>query len=165
MRTLLLALLAIVIFIEEWGWRPLTAYAALIAHWPPLAQLEAWLQRSPPWVALLMFSVPAVALFPLKLMALGLIHKGYAAWGVAIILAAKLLGTALVGRLFMVVESQLMQFPWLARAITWWRSTRVRIITWVRASAVWRTAHRHKRWLRLCVHGLARRLRVVKNGR
>ena len=33
----------------------------------------------------------------------------------AVIVAAKLLGTALVGRLFILTESQLTQFAWLVR--------------------------------------------------
>lgn len=148
LRAVVLSLLAVAIFIEEWGWRPLTAWAAKVARWPPLAAFEAWLRRAPSWVALLMFGVPGVALFPIKLMALGLMHRGHPWLGLGIILAAKLLGTAIVGRLFIVVESQLMQFPWLARAIVWWRQTRARVSAWVRASAAWRTARQWKQGLR-----------------
>ena len=60
-------------------------------------------------------------LFPLKLLALWLIGQGQTGLGIAIIVAAKLLGTALVGRLFVLVEPQLMTFAWFARALSWWR--------------------------------------------
>ena len=42
--------------------------------------------------------------------------------GVAIIVAAKVLGTALVGRLFVLVEPQLMTFAWFVRCAAWWRA-------------------------------------------
>ena len=41
----LLTLAALALFFEEWGWRPLTAWAARLARWPPLARLEARIQR------------------------------------------------------------------------------------------------------------------------
>jgi hypothetical protein len=100
LRGLLLVLAAIVLFIEEWGWRPLTAWAARLASWPPLARLEAHIVALPPRWALALFIVPAIALFPVKLVALWLIHLGRTTLGVAVIVAAKLIGTALVGRLF-----------------------------------------------------------------
>ena len=36
LRGVLLTLAAAVLLIEEWGWRPLTAWAARLAQWPPL---------------------------------------------------------------------------------------------------------------------------------
>lgn len=137
-RGVLLTLAAIVLFIEEWGWRPLTALAARIARWPPLAWLEGRIADSPPRIALALFVVPAVALFPVKLFALWLIHEGHALLGVGVIVAAKVLGTALVGRLFVLTERQLMQFAWFARAMAWWVATKQRIKARVVGSAAWR---------------------------
>ena len=39
-RGVLLVLAAIVLFIEEWGWQPLSAWAARLTRWPPLAGLH-----------------------------------------------------------------------------------------------------------------------------
>ena len=150
-RIVLLALLVIVLFIEEWGWRPLTALAATIARWPPLAALERLICRAPPRLALLLFLVPAAMLFPIKLAALWLIQEGRATLGIAVIVAAKLMGTAFVGRLFILVEPQLMTFPWFARAIEWWRSTRDRVMATLRRSVVGRLSRAirrvARRWL------------------
>jgi hypothetical protein len=152
LRGLLLALAALVIFIEEWGWRPLTALAARLASWPPLARLEARLQALPPRGALALFLVPAVALFPLKLLALWFIHQGRTALGVTVIVAAKLLGTALVGRLFILTEAQLMHYAWFARTLAWWRATKARVKAAVHGSGAWRAARvvvrRGRLWLR-----------------
>ena len=143
-----LVLAAIVIFVEEWGWRPLTAFAATLARWLHLQRLEARISASSPTVALLLFLAPAVLLFPLKLIALWLIGQGEAGLGVSIIVAAKVLGTAFLGRLFVLVEPQLMTFAWFARALNWWRETKARIGERVRRSAPWRAARALRRlWL------------------
>ena len=155
LRGVLLTLAAIVLFIEEWGWRPLTALAARIARWPPLARFEARIARVPPRFALVLFLVPAVLLFPIKLLALWLIHEGRAVLGVGVIVAAKVLGTALVGRLFVLTEPQLMQFVWFARAMNWWIATKQRLKALVVGSTAWRAVRdatrRLRAWLRLCV--------------
>ena len=81
-RGVLLGLAAIVIFIEEWGWRPLSAFAARLGRWPPLSRLEARIAAAPRHVALLLFLAPAVMLCPLKLAALWLIEQGRTTLGI-----------------------------------------------------------------------------------
>ena len=147
LRGVLLTLAAIVLFIEEWGWQPLTALAARIARWPPLARFEARIANVPPRFALVLFLVPAVLLFPIKLLALWILSRGHAVLGITVIVVAKLLGTAIVGRLFILTESQLMRFAWFAQALTWWRTTKQRVMDALRRSAAWRGARRLKtRW-------------------
>ncbi len=152
LRGIFLVLAAIVLAIEEWGWRPLTAWAARLAQWPPLARLEALIRSASPRIALLLFLVPALALFPVKLLALWLIHLGHTVLGVIVILAAKLIGTALVGRLFIITEPQLMHYTWFAHALGWWRVTKVRVKAALAGSLVWRSMTRLRRrvsvWLR-----------------
>jgi len=151
---MLLVLAAAVLFIEEWGWRPLTAAAARIGRWPPLARVESLIRQVRPGIALVLFLVPALALFPVKLAALWLIHMGQAALGITVIVLAKVLGTALVGRLFLLTETQLMTFPWFVSAWTWWRATKARVSESVRRSKAWRAARYlvgrlRMRWRRL----------------
>lgn len=147
-RVVLTVVAAIVLLIEEWGWRPLTAMAARLARWPPLARLEDRIRATSPRVALSLFMVPASLLFPIKLLALWLVHRHHAWLGVALIVAAKLLGTALVGRLFIVCEPQLSTFPWFVRALAWWRATKERIKRVVAESAVMRSSRKAARWCR-----------------
>lgn len=145
-------LLAAILLFEEWGWKPLTAFAAWVAKLPPLAALEARIRRASPYVALALFFAPALALLPVKLGALWLIHQGHSGLGLAVILAAKLAGTALVGRLFILTEPQLMRIAWFARALTWWRAKKAHWLEQIHASAAWRWAHdvaaRTKAWAR-----------------
>ena len=93
-------LLALLILFEEWGWEPLQHLLARIGQWPGLRWIEGAIRRLPPYGALLLFVVPALMLLPVKLAALWLIGQGHAVLGLAIILAAKLAGTAVVARLF-----------------------------------------------------------------
>ena len=155
-RGVLLTLAALALFFEEWGWRPLTAWAARLAQWPPLARLEARIQRLSPWQALLLFLLPSLLLLPVKLAALWFIQRGQATLGLAVIVAAKLLGTALVGRLFILTEPQLVRFAWFARALGWWRVTKERVKAAVQASLAWRAVRVARRKLRVWLRRGAR---------
>ncbi len=138
LRWPLLVLAVLIIFIEEVGWRPLAALAARVARWGPSARVEALVVRASPRVALVLFLVPAVLLFPVKLLAIGLMHEGRPWLGVAVLLLAKLLGTAVVGRLFVLLEPQLMQFERFRRVICWWRETQQWLKAALLRTAVWR---------------------------
>ena len=58
------------------------------------------------------------ALLPIKLSALWLIDQGHAAWGLAVILAAKAMGTAVVAHLFSLTQPALMRLDWFAHRYT-----------------------------------------------
>ena len=138
LRALLLALAIVWIFVEEWGWHPLAAWLGRFARWSPWARLEARIARVPPRLALLLFLVPVVLLAPVKLLALWLIQAGRPVLGVGVIVAAKLLGTAIGGRLFLLTEPQLMRLRQFARLVRWWRRVRRRVKAAVEASPGWR---------------------------
>jgi hypothetical protein len=149
LRAVLLVFVAAILVIEEWGWRPLTAFMGWVAKWPPLARLERFIQGLSPRWALVLFMVPALLLFPVKLAALWLIHQGKAGLGLTVIVLAKLVGTALVGRLFVLTETQLMKFAWFARYVGWWRVTKERVKAAVKASLTWRAAQLLRRRVRV----------------
>jgi hypothetical protein len=159
LRAVLLAIAALILAIEEWGWRPLTAWAGRLGRWPPIGRLEARIRAAPPKVALALFLVPAAMLFPVKLLALWFIHIGRTSLGLIVILAAKALGTALVGRLFIITEAQLTQFAWFARSLAWWRATKLRVRAAVDRSTLWQSMRRTRRCLALWVR---RRLRGAR---
>ena len=86
-------------------------------------------------------------------------QQGQTMLGITIIVAAKLLGTALVGRLFLLVEPQLMQFAWFARCVDRWRETRDRVMDALRQSIVWRGARLLRRVRREALRRLATHFR------
>ena len=131
---------AIVLF-EEWGWEPLAALFARLARLPLWAWIEQRIRRLPPWGALLMFGVPVLALLPVKLAALFLFGQGKRTLGLVLLLGAKLLGTAVLARLFQLTEPALMQLPWFARWYPRWKAWKDHLIAQVHQSAPWRQAH------------------------
>lgn len=139
-KNLLLGLLALLLVFEEWGWDTLSALIGWMARLPLLAWLERRIRALPPWAALLMFTVPALALLPVKLGALWLFSQGHAALGLVLLLGAKLLGTAVLARLFHLTQPALMQLAWFARWYPRWKAWKDRLLTYVRNSAPWRTA-------------------------
>jgi len=145
------AFLALLILFEEWGWEPLQRLAARIARLPPLAWLEARIAALPPAAAVAVFLVPALALLPVKLLALWLIGRGQALLGVLLIVIAKVAGTALVARLFHLTQPALMRLAWFARWYGHWTVWKQAILARVRASWTWRAA-------RVLKHRIAQRV-------
>jgi hypothetical protein len=146
-RGVLFGVAAVIVLIGEFGWRLLAAGLARLARRPPLHRLEARVRRLPPRPALILFPVPARLLFALKLGALALILRGRAATGLALVVAAKLLGTARVGRLFVLLESQLLRFAGFVRLLEWCHATRHRVEAALRDSLMgWRFRAAQRGW-------------------
>jgi hypothetical protein len=148
LRQFFTGLLALVILFEEWGWQPLQRAMARIARLPLLARVERRIAALPPHAALAVFVLPSLLLLPVKLLALWLIGQGQALAGAAVIVAAKLAGTAIVARLFTLTQPALMQLPWFATLYTRWTAWKEALLARVRASWAWRAGRVLKRGLR-----------------
>lgn len=131
-------LLAIVVIFEEWGWRPLAAALAQLARLKPIAMLEALIVRLPPYPALAVFALPSLLLLPLKLVALWLIAQGHVVIASLLFVGAKIAGTAIVARIFMLTRPALMQLGWFARLYNVVMPWKEAITAQVRASWAWR---------------------------
>jgi hypothetical protein len=145
-------LLALLILFEEWGWEPLQRVLAWIGRWPGLRWIEGRIRALPPYGALAIFLLPTLLLIPVKLLALWLIGQGKVLAGTLVILTAKLVGTAIVARLFALTQPALLQLAWFARIYTRWIGWKDRLLAQVRASWPWRLGrvlkHRIKQRLR-----------------
>ncbi len=130
--------LAIIIVFEEWGWRPLAAALARLAHLQSVAALEALIIRLPPYPALAVFALPSLLLLPLKLVALWLIGTGHVIAASALFIGAKIAGTAVVARLFHLTQPALMQLGWFARLYNVVMPWKEAMVAQVRASWAWR---------------------------
>lgn len=140
LRWLFRASIAILILFEEWGWEPLRRVFALLARLPLIRQFEALLKRLPPRWAFVVLALPSLLILPVKLLAVWLIAEGRVTLGLAVIVAAKLIGTALLAWLFQLIQPALMQLAWFARLHGRWTAWKAELLAWVRASAVWRGA-------------------------
>jgi hypothetical protein len=132
--------IALLILFEEWGWEPAKRAMAWLMRWAPLAWIERRIAGLPPYAALVVFFAPSLLLLPVKFGALWLIGHGQALLGLAVIVLAKLAGTALLARIFQLTQPSLMRLPWFARAYTRWVAWKGALVDEVRASWVWRSA-------------------------
>jgi hypothetical protein len=139
-RAVFSAIVALVILFEEWGWEPLQAALARLGRLPPLAWLERQIARLPSYAALALLALPALAILPVKLAALWVISRGHALAGLVIIVLAKVVGTAVLARLFALTRPALMRIDWFARGYARWTAWKNDLLAWVRASAFWRAA-------------------------
>ncbi len=133
----LLPVLAVLLF-EEWGWEPLAKWFKALAKWPLWGAVERFLTHLPPWAALMAFTLPVLGLIPIKLLALYLLGKGHLALGLALIVGAKVTGTALAARLFQLTEPALLRLRWFARLYIPWKIWKDRLLAQVRDSTLWR---------------------------
>jgi len=140
--------IALLILFEEWGWVPLANALARLGRLPVFRWFERSIRALPPYAALAVFFLPSLALLPVKIFALWLIGKGQAFLGVAVIVVAKIAGTAVVARLFMLTQPALMQLPWFASLYVRWTTWKEALIAQVRASAAWRAIARAKAEMR-----------------
>lgn len=133
-------LLALIILFEEWGWVPLQQWLARIGRWPGLRWIEGWVRSLPPWAAVALFALPTLLLLPMKLLALWALGHGHVVLGMLVILLAKVVGTAVVARLFTLTQPALMQLLWFAWAYRRWTHFKHAVLERARASWAWRMA-------------------------
>jgi hypothetical protein len=148
LRWILTPFIALLLIFEEWGWEPLAALLQRLSRLPFWAWCERKIAKLSPWEALLVLLIPAVALFPIKLLALYFVHNGQLALGFTVLIAAKVLGTAVVARLFQLTHPALMQFGWFAKWYPRWKAWKDGLMDQVRATMVWQVGRRIKSALR-----------------
>jgi hypothetical protein len=140
LRWLFTWLLALVILFEEWGWEPLQRLPRRIVLLLRLQKLEIWLQTLPPYAAFVALAVPSLMLLPAKLAAFALISKGHVIWGGMVFVAAKLIGTAVIARVFSIVQPSLMKLDWFARIYTAWKRWKDALLAKVCSTRAWQQA-------------------------
>jgi hypothetical protein len=138
-------LVALIVLFEEWGWEPLQRLMARFAQLPGVRHLESLIMRAPPWVALIVLLLPSLLLVPTKLAALWLVTRGQRTLGLVAIVVAKVVGTAVVARLFALTRPALMRLPWFARVYARWVVWKDNVIARVRVSWAWRAGRMFKR--------------------
>src|SRR5215470_6765006 len=112
-------LLAIVFLIEAWLWDHLEPIVARVVAWIPLRAFKQWLAERvdslSPAMTLIVFVVPVIPLFPLKIAGLWLLAHEHWMSAVFTILFAKFLGVGVTAFLFDVTRSKLLEMPWFEK--------------------------------------------------
>ena len=161
LELLLMPLAAAIVFVEDVLLHYLGVAMAAFAKWPPVARLEAWFARLPPWGALIAFIAPSALVLPIKLAAVGFALHGKFARATASVLLGKMLATALVARLYRILRPTLITMPWFLASESWVFRWRDRLYAFVQALPVWQKTQamvqRLRRWLAGLVAGLLAR--------
>jgi hypothetical protein len=109
-------LLAIVFLIEAWLWDHLEPIVARLVAAIPLRAFKQWLAERvdtlSPAMTLIVFIVPVIPLFPLKLIGLWLLTHQHWTSAVFTILFAKMLGVGVTAFVFDVTRDKLLQMGW-----------------------------------------------------
>ena len=109
-------LLAIIFLIEAWLWDHLEPIVARAVALIPLRAFKKWLSDRidtlSPAMTLIVFVVPAVPLFPLKLVGLWLLTHQYWLSAILTIIFAKMIGVGVAAFVFDVTRPKLLQMEW-----------------------------------------------------
>ena len=112
-------LLAIIFLIEAWLWDHCEPIVARVVALIPLARFKEWLSERvdalSPAMTLIVFAVPIIPLFPLKLVGLWLLTHEYWTSAVFTILFAKFLGVGVTAFVFDVTRPKLLEMHWFEK--------------------------------------------------
>lgn len=154
LRNALLFVGALLFLAEEWLWVRALRFFAWLDRRPAMRWIERRLAALPAAVALVVLCVPIVLLFPFKVFGLWLMGTGRFFTGCAVMLAAKVVSTGIVARIFIACRPQLMEMAWFARLYAWLVDTRDRIHAWLAAHPGWHGARRAMRRMRATLWAL-----------
>jgi hypothetical protein len=153
-------LLALIFLLEAWLWDHLEPIVARIVALIPLRAIKAWIaekvQRLSPPLTLIVFLVPVILLFPLKVLGLWLLAHHYWVGAMAVIVFAKLMGVGVAAFIFDVTRPKLLQmawFRWLYESVLLIRARALELVAPImdRVKAVLRSlrSNSSSRWMRL----------------
>jgi len=112
-------LLAVIFLIEAWLWDHLEPIVAWFVAKIPLQTFKHWLAERvdtlSPAMTLIVFAVPVIPLFPLKLIGFWLLTHEYWLSAVTTIIFAKLLGVGVTAFVFDVTRPKLLEMGWFER--------------------------------------------------
>ena len=129
-------LAALWIVVEDWLWEGLKRGMQWLGRLPVVRSLEARIARAGPKTAIALFVGPWLLLLPAKLLAFWLIGTGHAGAGLLVFVAAKVLGTALLARLFTLTKPALLTIGWFRRLHDWFVTMKQRLLGYVRGLRV-----------------------------
>lgn len=141
LRSLLTIPVALWIFLEEWVWVWVLAATEWLAKLAPVRWLESKIGKLPPYPAMVAFLIPAAVLLPFKIGALWLIANGHGVLGVQVFIIAKLVGTALLARIFSLTKDALLTIGWFAKAYFKFIAWKQRLYAYVRSLPSYQRMH------------------------
>jgi hypothetical protein len=112
-------LLAIIFLIEAWLWDHLEPIVAWVVAAIPMRTFKQWLadrvDTLSPAMTLIVFIVPVIPLFPLKLVGLWLLAREYWLSAILTIIFAKFVGVGVTAFVFDVTRPKLLEMGWFEK--------------------------------------------------
>jgi hypothetical protein len=112
-------LLAVIFLIEAWLWDHLEPIVAWVVELIPLHTFKQWLadrvDTLSPAMTLIVFIVPVIPLFPLKMVGFWLLTHEYWLSAILTIVFAKFLGVGVAAFIFDVTRPKLLEMAWFER--------------------------------------------------
>ena len=112
-------LLAVIFLIEAWLWDHLEPIVAWVVSLIPLRAFKHWLAERvdtlSPAMTLIVFIVPVIPLFPLKMVGLWLLAHEYWISAILTIIFAKFLGVGVAAFIFDVTRPKLLEMEWFEK--------------------------------------------------
>ena len=112
-------LLALIFLIEAWLWDHLEPVVARVVAAIPLRAIKEWLAvhiaRLSPAMTLVVFAVPPILLFPLKIAGAWLLMHQYWISAAGLIVFSKFLGLGVTAFVFDVTRPKLLQMAWFRK--------------------------------------------------
>jgi hypothetical protein len=112
-------LLAVIFLIEAWLWDHLEPIVAWVVSLIPLRAFKQWLadrvDTLSPAMTLIVFIVPVIPLFPLKMVGLWLLTHEYWISAILTIIFAKFLGVGVAAFIFDVTRPKLLEMEWFEK--------------------------------------------------
>ncbi len=126
--------------LEELLWDALNWIEERIAFLRLVRIFEQWVAARTPWQAAVLMLTPAAMLFPAKILGLWLLTSGHTVAGLGLILLAKVIGTAIVARMYRLCKDALLTLSWFA----WGHRLVLRFSAWVHTTEAWQMATQWK---------------------
>ncbi len=155
LRTVLLFVGALIFLFEEFLWTGFLRLFRWLGRFGLLRWLDERLVRLAPIAALVILCIPIALLFPVKIVGLWMITTGRFFSGCCVMLAAKILSTAIIARIFVTCRPQLLRMPWFARLYAVTCALRERVHHWMNKQPAWADAKRFVRRFRARVRGFS----------
>lgn len=140
--------IAMWVLAEDVFWSVCERLMAFVVRWEWLKVLEKKIASFGPYTALAMFLIPGLVLIPFKLSGVFLMGHGHYVLGLIMFLLAKLAGTAIGARLFVILKPSLMKLPWFAKYFTKFIDWKTRVIVFAKSSYAYRVVVVYKKLAR-----------------
>jgi len=141
-RLIIIFLAAIWMMFEDWVWDNILAVMERVGRLKAVVHVEAFIAKQSPYLLLSLFLFPFLIMVPAKIYGLYLIANGKILRGVAIFIAAKVLITALVTRLFTISKEKLLMIKPYAVFYHWFQDKKEWLYSELHKLPAWQTARK-----------------------